>query len=186
MTDRQAGAAATRTRLVAAGLALAEEHTLAELSVNRIVAAAGVAKGTFFHHFSDRAAYLVAIHQAFHDEAFAAVAAATDGVPPGRTRLLRGADAYLDFCRDHRGVRALLLDARSEREMHAAIARRNLQVVERVAPDLSALGLPEPEVAARLWLSLVVEAALVELADPTRARAVRAAVAQFLPPADLA
>ena len=53
---RQQRAAATREQLIAAGLSLAERTGLSGMSVNQIVAEAGVAKGTFFHHFRDRSA----------------------------------------------------------------------------------------------------------------------------------
>ena len=51
---RQQRAAATREQLIAAGLSLAERTGLAGMSVNQIVAEAGVAKGTFFHHFREK------------------------------------------------------------------------------------------------------------------------------------
>jgi AcrR family transcriptional regulator len=53
---RAAGALQTREALLDAGAALAEEHGLAGVSVNMVVARAGVAKGTFYVHFSGRAA----------------------------------------------------------------------------------------------------------------------------------
>ena len=48
---RAAGALQTREALLDAGVALAEEHGLAGVSVNMVVARAGVAKGTFYVHF---------------------------------------------------------------------------------------------------------------------------------------
>ena len=59
---RQQRAAATRRQLITAGLSLAERTGLAGMSVNLIVAEAGVAKGTFFHHFRDRSQFLLALH----------------------------------------------------------------------------------------------------------------------------
>ena len=49
------GALQKREALLDAGAALAEEHGLAGVSVNMVVARAGVAKGTFYVHFKDRA-----------------------------------------------------------------------------------------------------------------------------------
>lgn len=49
--------------MVDAGLALAEHTGLSDMSVNLIVDAAGVAKGTIFHHFGDRAGFLVTLHR---------------------------------------------------------------------------------------------------------------------------
>lgn len=63
VSSRQQRAAATRERMVDAGLALAEHTGLADMSINLIVDAAGVAKGTIFHHFGDRAGFLVTLHR---------------------------------------------------------------------------------------------------------------------------
>ncbi|GAB2995887.1 TetR/AcrR family transcriptional regulator [Amycolatopsis acidiphila] len=70
------------------------------------------AKGSFFHHFGDRAGFLLAIHHDFHERPFAEIRDAIDGMRPGREHLIRGTSAYLDGCLRHRGVRALLLEAR--------------------------------------------------------------------------
>jgi AcrR family transcriptional regulator len=64
---RKEAMARTREALIDAGLRLAESTGLSGLSVNLIVADAGVAKGTFFHHFGDRASYLLALHREFHE-----------------------------------------------------------------------------------------------------------------------
>ena len=66
-TLRTIAAERTRGKLIETGLELAEELGLEGLSVNAVVAGAGVSKGTFFHHFPDRTAYLVALHRRFHD-----------------------------------------------------------------------------------------------------------------------
>src|SRR6516165_12163080 len=100
----------TRDALLDAGVAVADAHGLAGLSVNRVVAAAGVAKGTFYVHFHDRAAFVDALHERFHDRVQEAVAAATAGVPPGAERILRAAEAYLDVSLANRAVKALALE----------------------------------------------------------------------------
>src|ERR1700682_4395125 len=100
--------------MVDAGLQLAEHTGLAAMSVNLIVEKAGVAKGTFFHHFGDRTGFLLALHREFHDRLFAEIAEAVADMPPGRARLPTAAAADLDGCLHHRGIRALLLEARAE------------------------------------------------------------------------
>src|SRR3984885_9571282 len=95
---RKEGMAKTREALIDAGLRLAERTGLAGLSVNLIVQEAGVAKGTFFHHFGDRASYLPALHREFHERLATQIEAAIDGMPPGRGRLTRVAHTYLDGC----------------------------------------------------------------------------------------
>jgi AcrR family transcriptional regulator len=181
VTTRAERAAQTREQLVEAGLRLAENTSLGAMSVNLLVEEAGVAKGTFFHHFGDRGAFLVALHRAFHDRLFAQTLAAIAGLPPGRRRLLAAAHAYLDGCLRHRGVRALLLEARAEPAITVAIAERNALAVELQSPDFHTLGWPDPSAGAALWSGMVVEAALLELAAGERQDRLREALERFLP-----
>src|SRR3954453_22184741 len=115
----------TREALLDAGVAVAEEHGLSGLSVNRVVAAAGVAKGTFYVHFTDRDEFVDALHARFHARVEAAVAAATEGVPPGAERLRRGVEAYLDVCLTDRAVKALALEARSDPALSERMSKRH-------------------------------------------------------------
>lgn len=180
MPTRAETAARTRTALVDAGLRLAERIGLGELSVNLIVAEAGVSKGTFFHHFPDRAHYLLALHKGFHDRIDAELNAVMENLAPGRDRLLAGARAYLDCCLRDRGVRALLLEARAERAITDQIRVRNAAFAQILAEDFAAMGRKHPVESARLWIGLVVEAALLELDEPGASPAIRAALAENL------
>src|ERR1700735_5379271 len=108
----------TRQALLDAGASLAEEHGLSGLSVNMVVVRVGVAKGTFYVHFKDRAAFVDAMHARFHARAEAVAAEATAGLPPGAERLFRGSEAYLDVSLANRGVKALSLEARSDPATH--------------------------------------------------------------------
>lgn len=162
-TTRALAAEQTRARLIASGLALAERLGLESLSVNAIVADAGVSKGTFFHHFSDRTSYLIALHRDFHDALGERIRAETVGLPPGRERLRRAAHSYLDGCLEHRGVKALLLEARGHRPIVDEVLARNRRNVEAVAADFAALGRSHPRHSARLWVAATAECALAEL-----------------------
>lgn len=177
---RQQRAAATRERLIAAGLSLAERTGLADMSVNLVVAEAGVAKGTFFHHFGDRSEFLLALHTEFHDRVFAEIEREIAGMAPGRGRLLAAANAYLDECLRHRGVRALLLEARADPAIIGAIASRNTLVIRLSGPDFAAMGWAHREPSAAMWNSAVVAAAILELDAGGYRPAIRAALAQFL------
>lgn len=178
---RQEHAAATRKQLVDAGLRMAERTGLMGMTVNRIVEDAGVAKGTFFHHFGDRARFLVALHREFHDRLFSEITEVIDGMTHGKRRLLAGVNAYLDDCLRHRGIRALLLEARAEPAIADEIADRAKQAVQLTMPDFEAMGWANPAEGATMWNGLVVEAALLELAAGERQPSVRAALALFLP-----
>jgi TetR/AcrR family transcriptional regulator, transcriptional repressor for nem operon len=182
MSLRAQRAAGTREQLLDAALRLAERGGLGAMSVNLIVAEAGVAKGTFFHHFGDRSAFLLALHRAFHDRLFEEIMRLVGGTVPGRERLLAVANAYLDGCLRHPGVRALLLEMRAEPVVAAEIAARNERVSRLISPDFAALGWAHPRDGAALWNGLVVEGALLEHAAGRRRPAIRNALAQFLPP----
>jgi TetR/AcrR family transcriptional regulator, transcriptional repressor for nem operon len=176
---RKESMARTREALIDAGLRLAERTGLTGLSVNLIVADAGVAKGTFFHHFGDRASYLLALHREFHERLATQVQAVIDGMPPGRDRLIAVANTYLDGCLRDRGVRALLLEARAERAITDEISRRNNASAEVCRSDFAALKNPHPYESAQLWVGLVAEAALIEHQAGKALPALRKAVAQF-------
>jgi len=83
------GGAQTRASLLDAGAALAEEHGLTGISVNMVVARAGVAKGTFYVHFKDRAGFIDAMHARFHADIQTAIEDTVAGIPPGAERLYR-------------------------------------------------------------------------------------------------
>jgi TetR/AcrR family transcriptional repressor of nem operon len=171
---------ATRLALLEAGLTVAASTGLAKMSVNRLIAEAGSSKGAFFHHFPDRAAYLVALHRHFHDRLMAEVQTAVGSLPPGRERLLRAATAYLDTFLANRGMRRLLLDARAEPLILDEVSRRNDLVARAIAADLDAMAWPDPFPAARLWVAMVAETSLVEFERGGRNEATRAALASFL------
>ncbi len=177
---RLAAAQQTRSTLLESGLLLAEQLGLEGLSVNALVSAAGVSKGSFFHHFPDRATYLVALHRRFHDKLFDDVMAVIDGMPPGRERLAAAARAYLDGCLHDRGVKALLLEARGHRPIADEVVRRNRMNVEVVTADFDALGYPHPRMAARLWVAATAECALVELERGKADRSARSALDEFV------
>ena len=169
-----------RETLLDAGLRVAERTGLGWLTLDLVVAEAKVAKGSLLHHFGDRAGYLLALHRRFHDRVLDEVGEASKGLPPGRERLLRGATTYLDACLRHRGVRALLLEARAEPQIAAEVLARNAEIARRVLPDVRALGWPDPAETGRLWVAMVAEAALVEFAAGGRRAAVRRALEHFL------
>lgn len=177
---RQEAMAKTREALIDAGLRLAERTGLTGLSVNLIVEHAGVAKGTFFHHFGDRASYLLALHREFHERLATQMQVATVDMPPGRQRLIIGANAYLDGCLRDRGVRALLLEARAEPAITDEIRHRNHANAELCRPDFAALGRAHPYESAQLWVGTVAEAALIEHQAATALPAIRQSLQECL------
>src|ERR1700728_1719145 len=146
---RMSAALQTREALLGAGAALAEEHGLAGVSVNMVVARAGVAKGTFYVHFKDRAAFVDAMHARFHARVEAVVGEAVAGLAPGAERLFRGSEAYLDVSLANRGVKALSLETRSDPAVQGSMEARRQRLATAGAPDLEALGWGGAHAAAR-------------------------------------
>jgi len=170
----------TAEALLDAGVTVAERHGLAGLSVNRVVAEAGVAKGTFYVHFSDRKAFVDTLHQRFHAGVEEAVAQAVDGVPPGPDRLVRGAEAYLDVCLEDRAVKALALEARSDPDLASSMSARHERFAASAVPSFKAMGWPDATAAAQLLAAMTAEIAIRELDAGRRLPAGRRSLSRFL------
>lgn len=170
----------TRDALLDAGAAVAERDGLAGLSVNGVVGAAGVAKGTFYVHFADRAAFIDALHERFYTRVGDLVAGATRDLTPGPERLRRGALAYLDACLADRGVKALLIEARMDGSLTSRIASRGESFTANAEPSFRAMAWRDAAYAARLYVAMTSEVALLELAAGKRIPAARRTLARFL------
>jgi TetR/AcrR family transcriptional repressor of nem operon len=177
---RTSGALQTREALLDAGAALAEEHGLAGVSVNMVVAQAGVAKGTFYVHFKDRAAFVDAMHARFHARVQAAVDQAVAGLPPGARRLFRAAETYLDVSLENRGVKALSLEARSDPTVQDSMADRRDRLAAAGVADLRAMGWDDAEAAAQLLAAMTREISVLEFDAGRRLPASRRALKRFL------
>jgi TetR/AcrR family transcriptional regulator, transcriptional repressor for nem operon len=177
---RAAGALQTREALLDAGAALAEEHGLAGVSVNMVVARAGVAKGTFYVHFKDRAAFVDDMHARFHARVEAVVAEATAGLPPGAERVLRAAETYLDVSLANRGVKALSLEARSDPAAHGSMEARRERLASAGVADLEAMGWDDAQAAAQLLAAMTREISVLEFDAGRRLPAPRRALQRFL------
>jgi len=157
-----------RNALLDAGQRLLGTSDLARISVNAIVAEAGMAKGSFYQHWPSRAEYVRALHARFHDELEESIAAAMADLPPGRNRLAAGMNTYLDGCLAQPATKALLVQSRTEAGLSDLVAARNESAAALVLPDLVALGWSPPEPIAALLVAAVAEIALLELAAGKR------------------
>lgn len=180
MTARQDAAAKTRESLLDAGVRLARTTGLSGLSINRIVEEAGVSKGAFFHHFSDRATYLLVLHREFHDRILAEARTVTADVEPGAQRLLVATRTYLDACLREHGARSLLLEARAEPVTAAEVRQRNSDTAKICEADFTAMGWPHAYHAAQLWVGMSAEAALLEFDAGHRIKALRTSLARYV------
>jgi AcrR family transcriptional regulator len=106
--SRVAQGIATKERIIASARGLFAERGYADAAVEEIVRAAGVTKGAFYHHFSDKAGLFQCVFDEVDRELVQAVAQAAVGVEPTWGRLLAGCDGFLDACLD-RDVRQVIL-----------------------------------------------------------------------------
>jgi AcrR family transcriptional regulator len=166
--------------LLDAGAAVAERDGLAGLSVNGVVAQAGVAKGTFYVHFDDREAFVDALHERFHGHVSDAVGVATAGIAPGAERIVAAVDAYLDVCLADRAVKALMLETRADGALTPAMAERHDRFVASAVPSLRAMGWPDARAAAQLLAAMTSELAIRELEAGRRLPGARRALRRFL------
>ena len=174
------GAERTHELLLDAGVAVAERDGLAGLSVNRVVAEAGVAKGTFYVHFADREAFVDALHARFHDRVLAAVVRATAGTEPGAERIVRGVEAYLDVCLDDRAVKALALEARADGTLTKSMSSRHERFAASAVPSFKAMRWPDATAASHLLAAMTSEIAIRELDAGRRVPGARRALRRFL------
>ncbi|GED98834.1 TetR/AcrR family transcriptional regulator [Gordonia crocea] len=169
-----------RTALLEAGVDVAAERGLAGLSVNAVVDAAGMAKGSFYHHFPNRREYLVALHRNYHDTLTAEVLAAIDGLTPGPDRLRVGIDAFLDGCRRTKATKALLAQSRTAADLLPEVVARNAAATALMTPDIAVIGWHDPDAVAAMAVAMVAETALAELYEDGVRSDLRAAIHTML------
>ncbi|GAB09789.1 TetR family transcriptional regulator [Gordonia araii NBRC 100433] len=169
-----------RNALLEAGVDVAAERGLVGLSVNAVVDAAGMAKGSFYHHFANRREYLVALHRAYHDELNAEVNAAIGGMDPGPERLRTGIETFLDACRRTKATKALLAQSRTAADLLPEVVRRNADAADLMRPDIALIGWSDPKAVAAMTVAMVAETALTELYDDEKRSDLRAAIYAML------
>jgi AcrR family transcriptional regulator len=146
---------ASREALLRAGLVVADQHGFDGMSVNRVVAEAGLAKGTFYVHFADRDAFIDAIHERFLEDLLAELAPPVAAAAPGQARLVAAAKAYFEFCLRNHNARALIADAGVSPNLGA--------FTDLVESNLRVMGFPHARAAAPLVLGMAVDVAIAEL-----------------------
>jgi AcrR family transcriptional regulator len=154
--------------------------SLASMSVNAVVARAGMSKGAFYQHWPDRTAYLVCLHRRFHDGLEAAVEAVIRDREPGLHRLVAGLTAYLDGCLAAPHARALLFQARHDADLAGEVTARQARFTALAEPDLAVLGWPAPHPVSSLLMAMAVHIAWMENQTSTPRPDLRGAVEALL------
>ena len=91
----------TRQALIRAGETLLAERPVDAIAVDDIVREAGVAKGSFFNHFSDKSALALAVATEVRLRMEQRVGAVNAGVGDPDERLVRGVCAFIQYARNH-------------------------------------------------------------------------------------
>jgi AcrR family transcriptional regulator len=165
-----------RTALLDAGQRLLGTADLARISVNAIVAEAGMAKGSFYQHWPSRTEYIRALHVRFHDQLTEMFVSATANMPPGLERLNVAINVYLDGCLADPATKALLAQSRTEAGLSDLVAARNAGAANTMVADLEVLGWASPAAIATLLVAAIAEIALLELTAARRLDDLRRAV----------
>jgi AcrR family transcriptional regulator len=119
--------ARTRAALLQAGRALLAHRDVDALSVDEIVAAADVAKGSFYNHFADKDVFAREIGAAVRREAEEAVNAANAGIDDPAARLARALCVFVGFAISHRDSAQLLWRLNSGATIADAPVNRGLR-----------------------------------------------------------
>ena len=143
------------------------------MTVAAVTNQAGLAKGSFYVYFPDRAGFIDALHQRFYERVNLAVMGAVEDIPPGLRRELVMIEAYLDVCLDNLAVKALVMETRSQPGLTTTMEEREALAVQLAEANLKAMGVPSPADAARLVVAMTSEAAMIELEAGQRIPATR-------------
>lgn len=122
----------TRSALLHAGRALLAHRDVDSLSVDEIVAAADVAKGSFYNHFPDKEVFAREIGAAVRRQAEDLVSAANHNVVDPAERLARALCVFVSFARQHSDSAQVLWRLNSGATVAGAPVNRGLrEEVER-------------------------------------------------------
>lgn len=156
MAARSLSPRAQRTyrALVDAGLELLAERPIDAVAIDEIVGRAGVAKGSFFNHFADKAAFGQAVGAEIRVELEARIGAANAGVADPFARLAGGMRTGLAFALDEPRKTAIMIRNASNSTL------RDQPLNQGVAADLNAavatgrLRKEARQSGVRFWLGL--------------------------------
>ena len=147
-------AARTRAALLAAGFELLAERPIDAIAIDDIVARAGVAKGSFFNHFTDKAGFAAELGAAVRKELELLVTAANVGVADPVARLAGGMRVALEFALTERKRCIVMLRGL---ELSTGLGPQLNRGIHADIEALVAAGLARPEAqrgGVRFWLGL--------------------------------
>ncbi|GAA0865532.1 hypothetical protein GCM10009115_24450 [Sphingopyxis soli] len=127
-------AARTRTALLDAGLDLLADRPIDAIAIDELVAAAGVAKGSFFNHFGDKYGFANAIAEAIRSDIEALIGALNADERDPLARLCGGMIGAAAFALSERKRAAVLMRSARGMTLEQHVLNRG------VIADLGAVG----------------------------------------------
>ena len=126
----------TRAALVAAGRRLYSERAVDAVTVDDIVQAAEVGKGSFYNHFADRDALVRAVSSEIRANVEAAITRANAGVEDPARRMPRAVCTYLRFALDEPEAAGVLVRIHSgHTSLSTPLNRGLVEDIERFKED---------------------------------------------------
>lgn len=144
----------TYRALVDAGLELLAERPIDALAIDEIVGRAGVAKGSFFNHFADKAAFGEAIGSDIRAELEGRIGAANAGVSDPLARLAGGMRTGLAFALDEPRKAAIMLRNASNSTLRDQPLNQGVAADMNAAVGTGRLRQAARESGVRFWLGL--------------------------------
>lgn len=144
----------TRSALLAAGYELLAERPIDAIAIDDIVARAGVGKGSFFNHFTDKAGFAAELGAAVRAELELLVGAVNAKVSDPVERLAGGMRVALDFALTQRKRCIVMLRGL---ELSTGIDHHLNQGIRADIAAIAEAGLARPEAVrsgVRFWLGL--------------------------------
>lgn len=169
---REARKASTRDALLKAGRRLFAREAADAVSIDAVVAAAGVSKGSFYNHFADRGSLVEAVVAEIRDALHEEVARANEGIADPARRMARAVCVFFRYAvEDAEGAGAL---ARIHGAYIASSAPYNRPLVADIGDGLATgrFGIPTLDSGVMLVIGVVQAGMQSILMEPVPALAV--------------
>jgi AcrR family transcriptional regulator len=148
--------ARTRAALLEAGRSLLAHREVEGVSIDEIVAAADVAKGSFYNHFADKDVFAREIGAAVRRQAEAAIARENAGIEDPALRLAQALCVFVRFAIEHRESAQVLWRLNSGATMADAPINRGLRDEVILAAKSAALADFDVETGVLLVMGTII------------------------------
>ncbi|WP_460787663.1 TetR/AcrR family transcriptional regulator [Nocardioides maradonensis] len=158
-----------RTRLLELGVRLFSSHTIEDISIDLVMAEAGVSRGLIYHYFDGKQGYREAVVRYAADDLFDKTAPPEGGEP--LERLAASITAYVDYVvANEAGYRSLVAAAAGGNEVMRAIYDETFEAMgERFfaeGPTIDLADTPAVRMIIRGWQAMAEKLVLGWCADP--------------------